>query len=61
MNTARFESFSDGVFAFAITLLILGIALPEFKNGRRGGAIVGLDRLRGGSAWNRSQRFTSWS
>ncbi|HTD47152.1 MAG TPA: TMEM175 family protein [bacterium] len=32
MNKARFEAFSDGVFAFAITLLILGIALPEFKN-----------------------------
>ena len=31
MNKARFEAFSDGVFAFAITLLILGIALPEFK------------------------------
>jgi uncharacterized membrane protein len=28
MNKARFESFSDSVFAFAITLLILGIALP---------------------------------
>lgn len=32
MNKARFESFSDGVFAFAITLLVLGIILPEFKN-----------------------------
>ena len=29
MNKSRFEGFSDGVFAFAITLLILGIALPE--------------------------------
>lgn len=28
MNKGRFESFSDGVFAFAITLLILGIVLP---------------------------------
>ncbi|MGB8798033.1 MAG: TMEM175 family protein [Candidatus Aquilonibacter sp.] len=28
MNKGRFESFTDGVFAFAITLLILGIALP---------------------------------
>jgi uncharacterized membrane protein len=28
MSKARFEGFSDGVFAFAITLLILGIALP---------------------------------
>jgi len=31
MNKARFEAFSDGVFAFAITLLILGIVLPAFK------------------------------
>lgn len=28
MNRSRFESFSDGVFAFAITLLVLGVALP---------------------------------
>jgi uncharacterized membrane protein len=32
MNKARFEAFSDSVYAFAITLLILGIVLPEFKN-----------------------------
>lgn len=31
MSKARFEAFSDSVFAFAITLLILGIALPAFK------------------------------
>jgi uncharacterized membrane protein len=29
MNKSRFEAFSDSVFAFAITLLVLGIALPE--------------------------------
>lgn len=33
MNKARFEAFSDGVFAFAATLLVLGFALPVFKNG----------------------------
>ncbi|HVB08265.1 MAG TPA: TMEM175 family protein [Candidatus Acidoferrales bacterium] len=32
MNKARFEAFSDSVYAFAITLLILGLALPAFKN-----------------------------
>jgi uncharacterized membrane protein len=31
MNKARFEAFSDGVFAFAITLLALGLVLPEFN------------------------------
>ncbi len=29
MNKARFEAFSDGVFAFAITLLALGFVLPQ--------------------------------
>ncbi|HTA39575.1 MAG TPA: TMEM175 family protein [Candidatus Acidoferrales bacterium] len=28
MSKTRFEAFSDGVFAFAITLLVLGFALP---------------------------------
>ena len=31
MNKERFEAFSDGVFAFAITLLVLGVALPAFR------------------------------
>jgi uncharacterized membrane protein len=29
VNKSRFEAFSDSVFAFAITLLVLGIVLPE--------------------------------
>jgi uncharacterized membrane protein len=31
MNKARVESFSDGVFAFAITLLVLSIPIPDIK------------------------------
>jgi len=33
MDKARVESFSDGVFAFAITLLVLGVQVPEIKSG----------------------------
>jgi uncharacterized membrane protein len=33
MNKARVESFSDGVFAFAITLLVLGIPVPDIRSG----------------------------
>jgi uncharacterized membrane protein len=32
MNKERFEAFSDGVYAFAITLLILGIVLPSLPD-----------------------------
>lgn len=31
MNKGRFEAFSDGVFGFAATLLVLGIALPASR------------------------------
>jgi uncharacterized membrane protein len=31
MNKQRFEAFSDGVFAFAVTLLVLGIVLPPLR------------------------------
>lgn len=31
MNKSRFEAFSDGVFAFAITLLALGFVLPDLR------------------------------
>ena len=32
MDKSRFEAFSDGVFAFAITLLVLGIVLPPLRH-----------------------------
>jgi uncharacterized membrane protein len=32
MNKQRVESFSDGVFAFAITLLVLSIPIPDIKS-----------------------------
>ena len=31
-ETTRVEAFSDGVFAIALTLLILGIQVPELKD-----------------------------
>ena len=33
MSKTRFEAFSDGVFAFAITLLVLGFTIPFAKDG----------------------------
>lgn len=45
MNKARFEAFSDGVFAFAITLLILGIALPEAHYANNRGLMMALLHL----------------
>jgi uncharacterized membrane protein len=45
MNKARFEAFSDGVFAFAITLLALGFVLPEMhqpSNRQLTAALLGL-------------------
>jgi uncharacterized membrane protein len=32
VNKSRFEAFSDGVYSFAITLLILGIVLPQMRS-----------------------------
>lgn len=42
MSKSRFESFSDGVFAFAITLLVLGFALPATRYRSDGSLTVAL-------------------
>lgn len=36
MNKTRLEAFSDGVFGFAITLLVLGIQVPALQTGNDG-------------------------
>src|ERR1700730_8891216 len=39
-NPSRVEAFSDGVFAIAITLLILEIRVPHVDHGLRAGLIA---------------------
>ena len=45
MDKSRFEAFSDGVFAFAITLLVLGVVLPQLhqpSEAQLSSALLGL-------------------
>jgi uncharacterized membrane protein len=45
MNKTRFEAFSDGVYAFAVTLLVLGFAMPQLhdpSNRELGTALLAL-------------------
>lgn len=39
-ETARAEAFSDGVFAIAATILVLGLATPPHRSGRLGHALL---------------------
>lgn len=45
MNKQRFEAFSDGVFAFAATLLVLGFVLPRVHYTDNGELTTALLRL----------------
>lgn len=40
-QTVRIEAFSDGVFAIAITLLVLGITVPRAQDLEAGGSLAG--------------------
>jgi uncharacterized membrane protein len=46
MNKSRLEAFSDAIFGFAATLLILGIVLPEFKDKAPADADIAFALLR---------------
>ena len=41
MNTSRVEAFSDGVFAVAITLLVLQFTVPEVESGKLLAKVLG--------------------
>jgi len=40
VNKARAETFSDGVFAVAATVLVFAILVPDVENGRLAGALL---------------------
>ena len=52
-DAARVSALSDGVFAIAMTLLVLELKLPDLRSGLEGGAFAA-------ALLEQGPRFASW-